>query len=159
MFARIWETGLNCNVVRIVIPFTGEIFPACLLLLTVSSTKYTGEVNHLHGHGNLGFPESRSLTAFDDQRPLERNVIYLSVYVYGYAQSYQSMQSFKRQAGVGLPGPFPLIQLAMALEGTQPGVLQQLEVSYAQLIDYYSKAYLATLVRSTRNLLLSLRST
>ena len=39
----------------------------------------------------------------------------------------------------------------MALDGTQPDVLQQLGVSYAQLVDYSSKAYLATLVRSTHD--------
>jgi len=50
--------------------------------------------------------------------------------------------------------PFPLIlQLAMVPEGTQSGVLQQLGVSYAQLVDYSSKDYIATLVRSVNDLL------
>jgi len=34
----------------------------------------------------------------------------------------------------------------MALERTQSAVLQQLGVSYAQLVDYSSKEYIATLV-------------
>ena len=37
----------------------------------------------------------------------------------------------------------------MAIEGTQQGVLQQLGVSYPQLIDYTSKQYVSTLVRPT----------
>jgi len=41
----------------------------------------------------------------------------------------------------------------MALEGTQSGVLQQLGVSYTQLVDYSSKQYLATLVSSINGLL------
>lgn len=37
----------------------------------------------------------------------------------------------------------------MVLEETQSVVLQQLGVSYPQLIDYYSKQYAATLVSRT----------
>ena len=37
----------------------------------------------------------------------------------------------------------------MAFEGTQSVVLQQLGVSYPQLVDYYSKQYSATLVSPT----------
>ena len=92
VFARIRETGLHCNVF---IPFTGEILPACYLLPTVSFTQYTGEFKRLRGYGNLALPESRSSTAFDDQRPLERNVINLSVYVSGDVQSHQTMTLFK----------------------------------------------------------------
>lgn len=40
----------------------------------------------------------------------------------------------------------------MALEGTQSSVLQQLGVSYAQLVDYSLKEYFATLVSSTDDL-------
>ena len=36
----------------------------------------------------------------------------------------------------------------MALGGTQSGVLQQLEVSYLQVLDYSLKEYAATLVGS-----------
>lgn len=41
----------------------------------------------------------------------------------------------------------------MALEGTQSSALQQLGVSYAQLVDYSLKEYIATLVSSTNDLL------
>ena len=37
----------------------------------------------------------------------------------------------------------------MVLEETQSVVLQQLGVSYPQLVDYYSKQYAATLVSPT----------
>ena len=40
----------------------------------------------------------------------------------------------------------------MAPGGTQSGVLQQLGVSYFQIIDYSSKEYIATLVGSTHDL-------
>ena len=40
----------------------------------------------------------------------------------------------------------------MALGGMQAGVLQQLGVSYFQIIDYSSKEYAATLVGSTHDL-------
>ena len=39
----------------------------------------------------------------------------------------------------------------MALEGKQSGVLQQLGVSYHQILDYSSKEYTATLVGSTHH--------
>jgi len=45
-----------------------------------------------------------------------------------------------------------LRQLVMALETTQSGVLQQLGVSYPQMIDYSSKQYTATLVGRTAGL-------
>ncbi len=92
VFARIRGTGLHCNVF---IPSTGETLPACYLLPTVSFTQYTGKFKRLRGHGNLGLPESRSLTASDDQRPPERNLIYLSVCVSGDVQLYQTMPLFK----------------------------------------------------------------
>ena len=37
----------------------------------------------------------------------------------------------------------------MAFQGMQSDVLQQLGVSYPQLIDYFSKQYIATLVGPT----------
>lgn len=40
----------------------------------------------------------------------------------------------------------------MALEGTQLGSLQQLGVSYPQILDYSSKEYISTLVGSTNHL-------
>ena len=46
----------------------------------------------------------------------------------------------------------------MALEGKQSGVLQQLGVSYHQILDYSSKEYTATLVSSTHHDLQAYRS-
>jgi hypothetical protein len=38
----------------------------------------------------------------------------------------------------------------MALDGTQPGALQELGISYAQLVEYSSKEYMSTLVSPTQ---------
>ena len=40
----------------------------------------------------------------------------------------------------------------MALEDKQLGPLQQLEISYPQILDYLSKQYTATVVSSTHDL-------
>ena len=47
----------------------------------------------------------------------------------------------------------------MALEGKQSGVLQQLGVSYHQILDYSSTEYTATLVGSTHHNLQAYRLT
>jgi hypothetical protein len=98
VFARNRETEWNCNASSYSHSVHGRDITRLLSSAHNSLTQCTDEIEHLSGNGNLGLLKSRSFTALDDQRPLERNAIYHFVYVSGDVQSHQTMPLYKSLA-------------------------------------------------------------